>query len=340
MGAGERRHLVAALLIFAAAGYYVWNADFFGQELLAEIAIFAIFAMSLDLLVGYTGLVSLGHAAYYAAGAYATAALTQFAGWPVLAATAVAVLAAALLAALVGAFVVSLGGVFFIMITLAVGQMVFAYFFKAQAFGGDNGMSGTPRLDLAALGLDANDSAVFAWMMLATALLVFLLLRVVVRSPFGVMLLAIHQNENRVRALGCPVYRYKLAAFVIAGAVAGLAGSLVAQHTGFVSPDLAFWVISGEGLIMVIAGGMGTLIGPVIGAALFVFLRDKLNDGALWTGLGLPEEMADHWQLMMGLFFIAVVLLAADGVIGRLEWLWRVAARRVTGGAGAGGAAR
>ena len=143
------------------------------------------------------------------------------------------------------------------------------------------------------------------------------------------MLTAIHQNPGRLASLGCPVRHYKLAAFGAAGAVAGLAGALMAQHTGFVSPDLAFWTLSGEALIIVILGGSGSLIGAAGGAALYILLRNQLNDGAFWRSLSLPPELADHWQLVMGLFFIAVVLLARDGLYGRLVWAIRQAATRL-----------
>ncbi len=315
---------LAIAVALAAAALWGWtSADFFGHEILAEIAIFAILAMSLDLLVGYTGMVSLGHAAFLAVGAYATAALTVLLGWPVSLAMLAAVAVAAALALVIGVFAVRLGGVFFIMITLAAGQIVYAYFFKARAFGGDNGMSGTPRLDLSMLGLDANEPAVFSALLLGVALVVYVLLLTVVQSPFGAMLVAIHRNESRVRSLGCPVRRYKLAAFGLAGAIAGLAGSLDAQHNGFVSPDLAFWTVSGEVLIMVIAGGAGTLVGAACGAALFILARHTFSDTQFWTMLHLPADMADYWQLVLGLIFIAVVLFAADGVHGRLRWICR-----------------
>ena len=324
--------LACLLIAIAVAGWF--GSELFGKELLAEIAILAIFAMSLDVLVGYAGMVSLGHAAFLAVGAYTTAGLTVFWGWPAGAAIGVAIIAAATVAAAVGAFAVRLGGVFFIMITLAVGQMVYAFFFKAREFGGDNGMAGTPRFDLRAVHLDADDPAVFAALMVAAAVLVYLGLLRLVRSPFGVMLVAIHQNESRLRSLGCPVRRYKLAAFVVAGAVAGLAGALNVQHTGFVSPDLAFWTLSGEVLIIVILGGRGTLLGAAGGAAVFILLRDVLREGKTWERLALPADMADHWQLVMGLFFIAVVLGAGDGIYGRLSWGWR-RFRQSHGGRGA-----
>ena len=310
-----------ALILIGVSVWYWFSADFFGHEILAEIALFAIFAMSLDLLVGYTGLVSLGHAAFLATGAYCTAAVTVFLGWPVSLAMLLAVSVSSILALALGSFVVRLSGVFFIMITLASGQIVYAYLFKARAFGGDNGMSGTPRLDLSLIGLDANQPAVFSAVTLLAALAVYLLLLKVVRSPFGALLGAIHHNENRARSLGCPVHRYKLMAFIISGAIAGLAGSLTAQHTGFVSPDLAFWTVSGEVLIMVIAGGAGSLVGAVFGATLFILARHTFSDGSFWSGIGLPSQTADYWQLVLGLIFIAIVLFAGDGIHGRLRWV-------------------
>ena len=316
-------HLPAAALLVVAAGIAWYGGDFFRHEVLAEIAIYAILAMSLDLLVGYAGLISLGHAAFFAVGAYATAAFTVFLGWPVSAATLASVACAAALAAVAGVFVIRVGGVFFIMITLALGQMVYAYFFKASEFGKDDGMAGIPRPDLAALGLDTFDPQVFSALALVAAVAVWALLHMVVRSPFGAMLVAIHRNESRVRALGCPVQRYKLAAFVLAGAIGGFAGSLIAQHSGFVSPHLGFWTVSGEVLIMVIIGGMGSLVGAALGAVVMVLLRHELSHGAFWQAIGLPADLASYWQFVMGLIFIAIVLLAGDGLYGRLSTSWR-----------------
>ena len=314
--------LLAVLVVLSAAGFGF--SDLFGKELLAEIAIFAIFAMSLDLLAGYVGLVSLGHAAFFALGAYTTAACTVFWAWPVSLATLAAVVVAGLVAAVVGSFAVRLSGVFFIMITLAIGQTAYAFFFKNHAFGGDNGMSGTPRFDLSAIGLDADEPAVFAALMLLFAFAVLAFLLMVVRSPFGHLLVAIHQNENRARALGCAVWKYKLAAFVIAGCIAGLSGSLVAQHTGFVSPDLAFWTVSGEVLIMVIVGGMGSILGAAMGAAIIILMRFQIS------------EVTEYWTFYMGLFFVGMVLVASDGIYGRLGLWWRWVWRRCCSKSGAG----
>jgi branched-chain amino acid transport system permease protein len=182
--------------------------------------------------------------------------------------------------------------------------MGWAYFHKERLFGGVGGMSGVKQLDLAWAGLMLMNPAHFSLFAVAVACLVYLALSRLVRSPFGRMLVAIRENENRARALGCPVQRYKLAAFAVSGGVAGLAGTLAAQRTGFVSPELLVWTTSGEALIMVIAGGLGSLVGPVAGAACWVLLHH-----------GLSAQTA-YWGVPMGLFFIALVLFAGHGLWG------------------------
>lgn len=312
---GLRWGLAAGLLLF---GLIAWAcAGYSGLERLALIAIFAIFAMSLDLLVGFVGMVSLGHALFFGLGAYAMAGFGVLAALPPGLAMVLSVLATGTAALLVGLVIVRLEGVFFIMITLAVGQMGFAFFDKSRAFGGNGGLSGVARLDLGALGIDLVDPASFALAALLIAALVFGALDLVARSPFGQVLAALQQNANRARALGCPVRRYKLAAFTLSGLVAGLAGSLMAQLTGFVSPDLLIWTTSGEVLIMVILGGAGSLSGAAAGAAIWLVLKDTLSS---WT---------THWMLVMGLFFIAVVLIAGEGLFGALVRLRSRAPRPV-----------
>ena len=303
------RFLALALAGCALAAWFL--AGPFGHELVAEIAALAIFAMSLDLLVGVTGMVSLGHAAYLGIGAYTTAVLTVFLGWPVLPAMAVSMAAACAAALIVGIFVVRLGGIAFMMLTLAIAQMAHAYFFRNRALGGDDGLAGTPRPDLSALGLDMVEPATFSAYALVLAVAAYAAFALVVRSPFGHALGAIRQNERRMAALGCAVRGHKLAAYAAAAAGAGLAGSLLAQQSGFVSPELMFWTVSGEALIMVIVGGMGSIIGAAVGAAVIVLLRDTLS------------SLTEFWLLGMGLFFIAVVTFARDGIHGVTAALWR-----------------
>ena len=308
--AAGARHGVALLLVAVAVGYW-FASGYYGKELLAETAITAILAMSLSLLVGQAGLVSLGHAAFFGIGAYALAGFAQLLGWHPALGMAAAVATGAAAALLVGWVAVRLAGVFFIMITLAVGEMVHAWFLKDRTFGGVGGLSGVPRLDLRGLGIDLADPAAFALFALATAVVVYLLLDRLVLSPFGQTLRAIHQNEERARALGCPVGRYKLAAFVVAGAVAALAGTLAAQRSAFVSPELLTWTLSGEILIVVIVGGGASLLGVSAAAALWVGLRHQLS------------TMTDHWMLAMGVIFVVLVLVAGDGIDGALRGLWR-----------------
>ena len=300
---GARRHMLAALLF--AGGLVAWRfAGYAGEDRLGEIAVWAVFAMSLDLLVGYTGMVSLGHALFYGIAAYAVAALTQFPAWPPGVAIAAGVALAAAAAALLGLIVVRIGGVFFIMITMALGQMGWAYVLRSRVFGGFGGMSGVPQIDLSWLGLQLMNPSDFALFAVVVAGLVYVALAWLVASPFGHMLVAMHQNEGRARALGLPVLRLKLAIFTIAGAVAGLAGTLAAQRTQLVSPDALVWTTSGDVLVMVILGGLGTLAGPVAGAAIWIVLRDLVS---AWT---------PYWMLVTGVFFIAVVLFTDNGLYG------------------------
>jgi branched-chain amino acid transport system permease protein len=300
-GADLRRHAVAGVL-FAGALASWWFAGYAGQDRLSEIAVWAIFAMGLDILVGYAGLVSLGHALFFGVGAYGMAVLTVFLKWPAGLALPASVLLAGATALLVGLLAVRVAGVFFIMITLAFGQMGWAYLVRARGLGGIGGISGVIPLDLGALGLNLANPAHMTLVTIVAAGLVYLALARVTASPFGRMLVAIHQNESRARALGLPIRRYKLAAFTLAGAVAGLAGTLAAERTAFVSPDLLVWTTSGEGLIMVIVGGLGTVVGPAAGAAIWVVLRHYLSG------------LTPYWMLPMGLFFVAVVLFAGNGL--------------------------
>lgn len=304
------RFPVSVALLATALTYYGY-AEYFGREMLAEMAIFAVFAMSLDLLVGYAGMVSLGHAAFFGLGAYTTAILTATLGWPAAVAVPLAVFTTGIAALAVGFFCVRLTGVFFIMITLAFAEMFYSFFFKDRTFGGADGLGGIPRFDLSAIGFDLLDPLYYTPFVLLLAVSCYLLLTVIVRSPFGHTLAAIHQNEARLRALGCPVRRYKLMVFVLAALFAGFAGALMAQHTGFVSPDLLFWTLSGEVLIMVIVGGAGSLLGPVIGAAVIIGLREELSSAT------------EYWMLYLGSFFVAVVLIAGDGLYGLLGRLLR-----------------
>jgi branched-chain amino acid transport system permease protein len=305
----QRRIVGLALLAAALVAWYF--SGYAGQDRLGEIAIAAIFAMSLDLMVGYGGMVSLGHALFFGLGAYALAGLTLFLKWPPAAALPAAVLLTGIVALVIGRLIVHLGGVFFIMVTLAFGQMGWAWFARDRIFGGIGGLSGVPQLDLAIFGADLANPADFALLAVAVATVVYLLLARLIDSPFGAVVSALHRNANRARALGCPVQRYKLAVFTVAAMLAALAGTLQAQRTGFVSPDLLVWTSSGEVLIMVIIGGLGSLLGPIAGAALWTLLHHYLS------------AVTPYWMAIMGSFFVAIVLFAGEGLYGALARLTR-----------------
>jgi branched-chain amino acid transport system permease protein len=287
-----------ALMPFVATKFYL--------QLFAKIMIMAIFAMSLDLLVGYTGLVSFGHAAFYGLGAYTLYLLSpDTAGASLFLSLPVAMGVAAVGALLIGLLVLRSSGVYFIMVTLAFSQMFFYYVHGSKALGGSDGVYINVRPDPSIGGWKPFDLALFDqfyYVVLVLMVLTYLVLRVLLDSLFGRALVGIKSNEGRMRSLGYATFRYKLAAFVAAGALAGLAGYLDAAQFGFVNPDLFGWRLSGEVLMVVILGGMGTLYGPVLGAFAFVLLQEWLS------------EETKHWLLPMGIFIMAAVLVLPHGI--------------------------
>jgi branched-chain amino acid transport system permease protein len=305
------RHALAVLTIAALLIFWT-RAGYFGMEILAEIAVFAILAMSLDLAAGYAGLVSLGHAALFGFGAYMFALFTVLWGWPASLAVVLATLATGAIALIVGAVVTRVQGVFFIVITLAIGEMGYEFFFKNRALGGDDGLSGISRFDLSAIGIDLNDPGVFALFLIVVAAAIYLLLVRLLASPYGAVLTGLHDNPGRMRALGLPVRAYQTSIFAFSGALAGFAGTLSAQHTQFITPNLLHWTTSGEVLVMVILGGLGTLVGPVIGAAVLTLLRHELSN------------FTDYWGFWLGFFLILIVLGGKNGIVGWLAAGWDV----------------
>ena len=282
-------------------------AEPFLVSLFTRILIYAIAAVSLDLLVGYAGLVSLGHGAFLGLGAYAVGLLaagamgletnTALITWPT------AIVAAAFFAPVIGALSLRTSGVFFIMITLAFAQMVFYFFVSLSGYGAD-GISLRSRNTLPFL--DPHNAITFYYLCLILLLAFLYLCHRLVESRFGMVLRAGRQNERRLRALGVATYPYKLVAFIIAGAGAGLAGALLANHSEFVSPGLMHWSRSGQLLVMVLLGGMGTLAGPVLGAAVLLGLEEVL--------IGYTQ----HWMIVLGPILVAVVLFAPRGLYGLL----------------------
>ena len=309
----SRVALLLGVLLFAA--FPLVGSTFYVQ-LGAKIMIMAIFAMSLDLLVGHTGLVSLGHAAYFGVGAYVLALISpRYEAASVWSTLPLAMAAAAAAALIIGCLVLRTAGVYFIMVTLAFAQMLYAIFHDTQLGGGSDGIYITVRPEIKVAGmkpLDLENPLQFYYFVLVFLIGVYGLLSQVLHAPFGHALAGIKMNEGRMRAIGYPVFGYKLGAFVLAGALAGLAGYLAACQFGFVNPEIFAWHHSGTVLMMVILGGMGKLHGAVLGALVYVLLQEILSAPAL---LG---SYAKHWQLAVGTLIVFIVLVLPDGLAGLL----------------------
>lgn len=274
--------------------------------LATDIVTWGLFAAAFDILLGYTGLLSFGQAAYFGGGAYAAALLAQRAGVPFpLNALAAGLIAGAMAVPLMG-LAIRRRGIYFAMITLAFAEMVFYVINEWRSLtGGENGVQGIPRV--APGGLSIAAPLVYYYTALPLAVLGLLVCWRIVRSPFGRVLLAIRENEVRTEMLGYPVTRYKLLAAVLSCALSGFAGGLWVINHGFVALDAVHWSTSGLVLTMVLLGGIGTRLGPLAGAALVLYLRDFLST---WT---------DAWGVVTGLIFIAVILIFRRGIAGTLE---------------------
>ena len=305
----RRRRGLAMLAALAALAAIPLVAGLVNQpfylDLFRRIMIFAIAAVSLDIILGYGGMVSFGHAAYLGIGAYAVAipALhgvhSAWVQWPL------AMALSGLAALAIGAISLRTSGVYFIMITLAFAQMLYYVGISIEPWGGDDGMRLARRSQLGGP-LDLGDPHVFYYVVLAILAALLLVGDRVIQARFGTVIRAVKSNEPRMRAIGFSTLRYKLAAFVLAGAVGGLAGALLANQTEYLTPSYMHWTRSGDIMVMVILGGMGTLAGPVLGAAAFLLLENVLS---AWTV---------HWQAILGPLLVLVVLYARGGLWGLL----------------------
>ncbi len=304
-GAATARRVAVGIALVLLALFPLAGTTFY-TELVTKVMVLAIFALSLDLLVGYTGLVSFGHAAFYGIGAYALGLLTPkyeaASLWFTLPAS---VLAAALAALVTGALVVRVKGIYFIMVTLAFAQMFYFVFHDTKFGRGSDGITMNFK-PVATIGgftpIDLGSATHVYYFVFAMLVVTFIFLRVVLRSPFGRALMGIRSNEQRMRSLGFPVYRYKLASFTLAGTLAGLAGYLSALQFGFVNPELLSWHQSGNVLLMLILGGVGSLYGAVVGAFAFVALTEVFQAATI------------HWQLLLGTAIILLVILLPGGL--------------------------
>ena len=310
MASTDRSKNLFVAASFLALAVYPWIGGNFGVDLVTKIMIYAIFALSLELLVGGTGLVCFGQAAFFGIGAYATVLLspTSEAG-----SLCILLLASALMAGLYALVVGSLSlrtkGVYFIMVTLAFAQMAYYVVHDTPLGGGTDGIYLNVKPAMGEL-IDLENPLVMYQFTLAMLVLSFAFLAVLLQSRFGRALAGIRVNEQRMRATGFATYPYKLAAFTVSGTLAGLAGFLFAVKDGFVNPEMMSWHLSGAVLIMIILGGLGHLRGALIGAFAFALLQELFKSEAIFGSL------AKHWHLGLGLTIIASVALLPRGLVG------------------------
>jgi branched-chain amino acid transport system permease protein len=303
------RVVLAAVLLGLLA--LPWAAPYFYVFIVTRILIMGLFAASFNLIFGYTGMLSFGHAAFFGAGAYATAFLLQGLQSPLLLCLLAAMAAGALLALIIGFFSVRLDEVYFSMLTLAFGMMVFAIVYQWRSVtNGSDGIAGF-RVGSFGLGIDLalGNPSVYYYVVLGVVLIASALLYLICRSSFGLILRAIRQNPERVAFCGLDVQRYRLAAFTIAGAFAGLAGGMMAPFLRIASPEMAHWSMSAEPVLMSILGGTGYFLGPFFGAGMFVLLETWIT------------SMTQAWMLVLGIILALMVMFFRRGVLGTfLDW--------------------
>ncbi len=299
---------IAGLLLLPL--YSHLSGNIFVLTLFTRIVIFALAAASLNLIMGYGGMMSFGHAAYLGIGGYAVGILAYegigsgFIQWPV------ALAASALFAVVIGALSLRTRGVYFIMITLAFAQMAYYVASGLARYGADDGLTIYKRSDFGGL-INLSNRVQFYYLCLGCLFGGIYLIWRIVNSRFGMVIQGLRSNEARMQAIGFPVTRYRLACFVIAGTLCGLAGALLANNTDFVSPAVMFWTRSGDLMVMVILGGMGSLFGPVLGAIVYLVLEEFLS------------QLTEYWALIMGPLLLLIVLFGRGGIAGLLGRLSR-----------------
>ncbi|MCA1363770.1 branched-chain amino acid ABC transporter permease [Bradyrhizobium sp. IC3069] len=295
--------MLAGLVLLPLYSHLTGNI--FILTLFTRIIILALAAASLNLIMGFAGLMSFGHAAYLGIGGYAVGMLAQegvgsgFIQFPV------AIAASAIYALVIGALSLRTRGVYFIMITLAFAQMAYYVASGLARYGGDDGLTIYTRSDFSGL-IDLGNRTQFYYLCLACLFGVMLLIWRIVNSRFGLVVQGLRSNEQRMQAIGFPAKRYQLVCFVISGTMCGLAGALLANNTDFVSPAVMYWTRSGDLMVMVILGGMGTLFGPVMGAVVFLLLEELLS------------QITEYWALILGPLLLLIVLFGRGGIMGAL----------------------
>lgn len=321
-----RNLFVAALIVVLALvpAYAMWVGNNFMLILFTRIVILALASVSLNLIMGYGGMVSFGHAAYLGIGGYAVGIVafegipSGFIQWPV------AILASGVFALVIGALSLRTRGVYFIMITLAFAQMIYYVAVGLNRYGADDGMTLYKRSDFGGL-LNLSNKTVFYYVCLVLLFAAVLIVWKIVNSRFGMVIQGARSNERRMRAIGFSVYRYRLTCFVVAGAMCGLAGALLANQTEFVSPAMMHWTRSGDLIVMVVLGGMATPFGPVIGAVALLLLEEALPAiiglmAIAVTGHDIPQAR-EYWQILLGPMILLIVLFARGGIDGILARL-------------------
>jgi branched-chain amino acid transport system permease protein len=295
------------------------GAEGYVLSLLTRVMVLAIAALSLDLIMGYGGLVSFGHAAFLGIGAYAVGIASSHGVEDLLVQVPLALGASALFALVAGSISLRTQGVYFIMITLAFGQMLYFLATSLAPYGGDDGMTLGARSLIGGSKILKSSVALY-WLAFLCLAGVYCLCSAIVASRFGRVLRGIRDNDVRMRAIGFDPFRFKLTAYVISGMIAGLAGCLIANQTEFVSPAFMTWQRSGELIFMVVLGGLGSLYGAILGAALFILLEEFLPEILHYTSIFLPAEisskLAENWRMVFGPLLILIVMFTRGGVIG------------------------
>jgi branched-chain amino acid transport system permease protein len=286
----------------------------FWRRFLTEILIWGLLAMSSDILIGYTGMISFGHSAFFGLGMYGAAAALLTAEPPSLwLAMLYGLVAAAVVAGFVAYFSTRLRDIYFAITTLIFSQIFYVVIFTwTEVTGGENGLTfSRPPLAVAGLISVPFTTATLHWFVVAVVTFSYLVLRRITQSPFGMVLQSIRENEARTRAIGYPIERYKIVAVMLSGLFAGLAGVLYAVQNRFAAPDFVFFLVSGEAVIYNVIGGIGTLVGPIVGAAFFLLLRE-----------GLSRFLTEYYLIPVGLIFIAMVIFMPQGLLGFMRrWL-------------------
>ena len=298
--------LVVFALLAAAPPFIAWIDEPFYLDLATRVLVLAIAAASLNLILGYGGMISFGHSAYLGIGAYAVGIPAYYGEYSAWFQLPLALGASALFAFVTGLVSLRTRGVYFIMITLAFAQMVFFAFVSIEEYGGDDGLVIDLRSEVGG-GVDLESNVQLYYVAFAVLVLVTYLVRRIVRSRFGLVIRGSRDNDARMQALGFNTFRYRLACYVLAGMIAGLAGWLLGNFTSFISPEMMDWTRSGELIFMVVLGGAGSALGPLFGAAAFILLEEFLSGFSI------------YWPLAFGLILILVVLFYRGGLDGLLD---------------------